>query len=133
MLKYNNIEIYEIRKIHIINILQKITLKMGLFGGLWNSIFAPIFQKSAKFSAGRVRKRGEKGSKQAIFWVAKTRKCNFISLNINKLNKKVQKNKKSAQGVMCVMEKYYFCNPKRRRYGTNEAKGLSTGECSLKE
>ena len=34
---------------------------------------------------------------------------------------------------MYVMEKFYFCNPKRQRYGTARERGLSTGECSLKE
>ena len=34
---------------------------------------------------------------------------------------------------MCIMKKNYFCNPKRQRYGTTWEKGLSTGECSLKE
>ena len=46
---------------------------------------------------------------------------------------KAEKVKKSAKQWMYVMEKFYFCNPKRQRYGTARARGLSTGECSLKE
>ena len=48
-------------------------------------------------------------------------------------NKNAVKIKKSAQGVLHVMEKFYFCNPKRQRHGTTWGAGLSTGGCSLKE
>ena len=61
MLKYNNIEIYKIRKIHIINILQKITLKSDLFQGRQNSILAEIFRKSAKISVSDSPVRSKKG------------------------------------------------------------------------
>ena len=90
MLKYNNIEICIIRKIHIINILQKITLKMGLFGGLWNSIFAPIFQISAKFSGSRSKK-----SRKIVLFRAKkpqkTKKMHFYLADYQQDKKKMQK------------------------------------------
>ncbi len=41
--------------------------------------------------------------------------------------------KKSAQGCCMEYKKNYFCTPKRQRHGANKKRGLSTGECSLKE
>jgi hypothetical protein len=55
---------------------------------------AEIFRKSAKISPSGVPKRGGKGAKTAFFLVFFRRKCNFISLNIKQLTKKMQKSEK---------------------------------------
>ena len=133
ILKYNNIEIYKIRKIHIINILQKITLKSDLFQGRQNSILAEIFRKSAKISVSDPPVRSKKGDFSLKIGVKKRENEILFHWFTTSYKKNAEKVKKNARGVMYVMEKFYFCNPKRRRYGTDAREGLSTGECSLKE
>ena len=113
--------------------LQKITLKTVPFRCQWNSVLAEFFRKSAKFSEAWSRKTAKKrvfGAKKA----AEIRKNAFLfHWHTISYKENAEKVKKSARGWMYVMEKFYFCNPKRQRYGTARARGLSTGECSLKE
>ncbi len=42
----------------------------------------------------------------------------------NSYKEKAEKVKKSAKRWMYVMEKFYFCNPKRQRYGTARERGV---------
>ena len=99
----------------------------------WNSVLAEFFRKSAKFSeagSGKTAKKRVFGAKKG----AEIRKNAFLfHWHTTCYKENARKIKKSAQGWMYVMEKFYFCNPKRQRYGTARERGLSTGECSLKE
>ena len=106
---------------------------MKLFRGCWNSILAEIFQKSAKFSMTGCRKTPKKRVFEAKKASKNRKNAILFHWYTNSYKEKAEKVKKSAKRWMYVMEKFYFCNPKRQRYGTARERGLSTGECSLKE
>jgi hypothetical protein len=94
---------------------------------------AEIFRKSAKISAGRVSGRGEKGRKTAFSGVFFQEKCNFISLIISKITKKMQKNKKKCVGCDVCNGKILFLQSQTTTIWDGRREGLSTGNCSLKE
>jgi len=116
-----------------VNILQEITLKTPPFLCGQNSILAEFFRKSAKISPTGVSRRGEKGSKSAFFGVFPEGKFNFISLSINKITKKMQKNKKKCAACDGCNGKILFLQSQTTTIWGEREEGLSTGECSLKE
>ena len=75
-------------------------------------------------------KTPQKPLKNGLFFTKNTILFHWHTISYKQNAEKI---KKSARQWMHVMEKFYFCNPKRQRYGTARERGLSTGECSLKE
>jgi hypothetical protein len=70
---------------------KRITQKTPRFVAVQKSVFAEIFEKSAKFVWPIMPKRGKIGSKSCFQSLNFQKKCNFILLIINKIRKKCRK------------------------------------------
>ena len=88
--------------------LCKITSNLGYLEAVRNSILAEIFRKSAKISAREAPGGGEKGPETGFLGVFSRQKCNFISLNIKQLTKKMQKKEKKCAGCDACNGKILF-------------------------
>ena len=105
----------------------------GCFLSTWKFGF---YVKSSKiceiFRAGVL-----KNAKKTFFLgrksVKKRKKCNFISLVINMLQRKCRKNKKKFVGCAAYNGKILFLQSQTTTIRDGMREGLSTGRCSLKE
>jgi len=123
----------KIYKLHIIRKINNFSIKIHRFRRFRNSIFASFFRKSAKISPSGVPERGEKGAKRGYFWMFFRIKCNFISLCIKQLTKKMQKSEKKWDECDVCNGKILFLQSQTTTIWGARKEGLSTGECSLKE
>ena len=102
------------------------------FGRIFPKI-CEIFRGGEPKNGKKAGFRGKKGVKKAFFSKEIGQKCNFISLSINKITKKMQKSKKKCVACDACNGKILFLQSQTTTTGEALREGLSTGECSLKE